>query len=681
MKKILVSIFIFFSLNISAQAPSGYYSSAEGKTTDALRTALQSIITNGTIVVGYNGLWAAYAKTDENSSGKIWDMYSNCSFIYNTQKCGNYSGECDCYNREHSSPQSWFNSADPMVSDLFNVLPTDGKVNGERSNYPYGEVGTPTYISGNGSKLGPSSFSDYTGVVFEPVDQYKGDLARTYFYMVVRYAGLCESWANGANVVYSTDNLGFTTYAMNLFLKWSRQDPVSAKEIVRNNNAYSIQNNRNPFIDNPGLEEYIWGNKKGQAFVATTVAPTYLSAPSPGVSINFRNVIYQQTDTASIFIQAANLTDDLTLTLSGTNANYFSLPTTTISKDQAQAGYKLVINYTALELGSNSVQLTISGGGITTTTTTINATGIDSFASLAASNVTSTGFTANWVSSAHATGYTLNVFSLTGDPNAVSKTLLSEDFDNGIPTSWGKSGYTDVATASNVRLGSSSQIGQITTPTLNLSVPTTLLVRARQFGTDTSAKLSVKVNGDSITSFLTTVANQDFTTNIPAKTSTSTISLSVASGSGHRAYVDYVNVSTQGQPQTATPVDGYPKSVGNVINYMVTNLQSDSTYYYTVTPEGNTTSVSGQIKIHTLKSISGIDNQKGNSIFWTATSTGINIQNLPGNCKIIVSDLLGKQFQTIYTKTSEITLNLSQKGIYLLQVLQNQELKTYKIRF
>jgi len=228
MRKLITFFSLFFSLYLNAAIPAGYYSSAEGKNTEALRSALQTILSNGTTDVGYGGLWTAYAITDLNSSGKIWDMYSNCSFTYSTAQCGTYSSECNCYNREHTSPESWFAEASPMVSDLFNVYPTDGKVNGERSNYPYGEVSTATYTSDNGSKLGESGFTGYNGVVFEPIDEYKGDFARTYFYMATRYADVCQSWSSGAEVVYGS-NLGFTSYAMNLFLKWSRDDTVSSK--------------------------------------------------------------------------------------------------------------------------------------------------------------------------------------------------------------------------------------------------------------------------------------------------------------------------------------------------------------------------------------------------------------------------------------------------------------------
>jgi endonuclease I len=681
MKKLFTFLLFTLSLTAFAQAPTGYYSSAEGKNTAALRTALQAIITNGAFNVGYGGLWTAYAKTDLNSSGKIWDMYSNCTFTYAAQQCGQYSVECDCYNREHSSPQSWFASAEPMVSDLFNVFPTDGKVNGERSNYVYGEVGTPMYTSGNGSKLGPSSFPDYAGTVFEPVDQYKGDLARSYFYMATRYAGQCESWSAGGEVMYSAAHLGLTTYAMDILLKWSRQDPVSAKEINRNNAAYGIQNNRNPFIDNPGLEEYIWGNKTNATFTVSGTVTPYLAVPSSGATVNFGNVPFQQTDTAYVFIKGINLTGDLTVALSGTNAANFSLPVASISQANATAGFKLVINFTAPAIGIQTAQLTISGGGITATPVTLNASSIDAFQALPASNITTSGFNANWTSSANATGYNLNIFSMTGNASGVPQTLLEEDFLSGFPTTWSKLGYSDTSTASNLRMGSSTQAGQITTPALNMSSATTLLVRAKEYGSDAASVLTVRVNADSVAGFLTTATNQDYTVNIPAKTATSKITLSVALGSGHRVYVDYVKVATQGVVLTPVLVNGYPMSVGNVLNYAVANLQRDSTYYYTVTPIGNTTPVSSQIMVRTLKWNTAVNELQDKTIIWTNNAEGIHFLNLPSDCNVSIVDMQGRQVQAFKHVSNELNLKLPGKGIYILQVFENAGSKVFIQKF
>ena len=687
MKKLSTFLFLTLSIYVFAQIPNGYYNSADGKNTTVLRTSLQTIIANGHSVVTYDGLWIAYNTTDVNSSGKIWDMYSNCTFTPGSSHCGNYTLECDCVNREHTSPQSWFNSESPMVSDIFNVYPTDGKVNGERNNYPYGEVGTATYTSKNGSKLGASGFADYTGIVFEPIDEYKGDFARTYFYMATRYAGLCESWIAGANVVYSTANLGLTTYAKNLFLKWSRQDPVSAKEILRNNAAYAIQNNRNPFIDNPGLEEYIWGNKTTESFYQTGNISPYLASPSTGSTLDFGNVNFQTTDTTSILIKGFNLTGDLTLVLNGKNASLFTIPVTTLSKANAEAGYRLRINYSAESLGIYSAQLNISGGGISPTSITLSAASVDGFVALLANNISTTGFNANWTSSAYATGYKLDVYSLVGDGSAIPKTILEQDFltgtgTTGVPAGWTGSGYTDNSLPGAIKLSSSGNNGKITTPILDLSTTATVLtVKAKQYNADAGAKLAVLVNADTLVKWTTAVAYQDFTINIPIKTSTSTISLYSFAGSGHRVFIDYVKLATQGIAQMPVSINGFPLSVGNVLNYSVTGLQSDSTYFYTVVPEGNSTIVSDQIKVHTLKLNSDVKNQKEILISWLSTSNGVMVRNLPYGCNLLVLDIMGKQVQSFQHVTSDQKIDLLHKGIYLLQVKQDQSTKTYKIKF
>jgi endonuclease I len=175
-------------------------------------------------------------------------------FTFMTDKCGSYSQEGDCYNREHSFPQSWFNKASPMKSDLFHVYPTDGYVNGKRSSYPYGEVSNPVWTSQNGSKLGPCSASGYSGTVFEPIDAYKGDFARTYFYMAVRYYHEDAGWQNNAAVNGSQMKPWF----LNMLYQWHLQDTVSQKEIDRNNAVYNIQHNRNPFIDRPDWVDSLW---------------------------------------------------------------------------------------------------------------------------------------------------------------------------------------------------------------------------------------------------------------------------------------------------------------------------------------------------------------------------------------------------------------------------------------
>jgi len=129
-------------------------------------------------------------------------------------------------------------------------------VNNRRGNSPLGEVGTATYTSSNGSKVGTCSVAGYTGTVFEPIDAYKGDLARSYLYMAVRYYGEDSSWP-GSDMVKGSQP---KAWALTMLLQWSKDDPVSQKEINRNDSIYKIQHNRNPFIDYPLYADMIWGS-------------------------------------------------------------------------------------------------------------------------------------------------------------------------------------------------------------------------------------------------------------------------------------------------------------------------------------------------------------------------------------------------------------------------------------
>lgn len=236
-----------------------YYAKADlSKSGASLKSEFTSIIHSHTNV-GYNGLWNVYEDSDDDGKGNYWDMYSNIRHRINDDKCGNYGGEGDCVNREHTIPQSVFDERSPMVADAHQVIPTDGYVNGRRSNYPFGEVGTATYTSGNGSKLGKCSYPGYSGTVFEPIDEYKGDFARIHFYFVTCYASEMKSgWGSYASFNYSSA-LGLSNWAQSMLLSWAEEDPVSPKEIERNNAVYSHQKNRNPFVDFPSLAEAIFG--------------------------------------------------------------------------------------------------------------------------------------------------------------------------------------------------------------------------------------------------------------------------------------------------------------------------------------------------------------------------------------------------------------------------------------
>ncbi len=244
-----------------------YYNGITGTSGMTLKDQLTDLI-DGHTVVSYDGLYDLYKTSDNRpEDNTVFDMYGDFHFSH-SKTCGNYKNEGDCFNREHSVPKSWFNEKSPMYSDAFHLYPTDGKVNGMRSNYAFGEVSSASYsytfkndITGV-SKKGNSKRSGYSGVVFEPADCYKGDFARTYFYFATRYKDIMGTMSGDGQVHFtsSTTYCNLTEYSKDLFLDWHRADPVSKKEIVRNNAVYAKQKNRNPFIDHPEYVEAIWGD-------------------------------------------------------------------------------------------------------------------------------------------------------------------------------------------------------------------------------------------------------------------------------------------------------------------------------------------------------------------------------------------------------------------------------------
>lgn len=272
MKRTVFVVLVFlvvFVTNSLAQ----YYSSALGLNGTALRSALHNIIDNHNAQAW--PLWSHFYSTDVKTGSIVWDIYSDIpsgtppyTFTLGTNQCGNYTGEGQCYNHEHSWPSTYFNDDLPMKSDLHHVFPTDGFVNNKRSNFPFGEVsGSISYSCDNGGKLGSSNtYIGYNLDVFEPIDAYKGDIARAYFYMSTRYYNEDAGWgnwimANGANL--SQD-------AVDLLLQWHQQDPVSLKEQNRNNEIFAIQGNRNPFVDYPIFADCIWGSANCTSLSAPT---------------------------------------------------------------------------------------------------------------------------------------------------------------------------------------------------------------------------------------------------------------------------------------------------------------------------------------------------------------------------------------------------------------------------
>ena len=251
------------------------YEALEGLASMELRESLHEEIKDHTVLT-YKQIRGDQAKVDVRADGKIWDIYSASDF--------NLSDNCDdkkdptaegvCYNREHILPVACWTinknrdeaEKEVMFTDLHHVVSTDGFVNAQRSAWVYDEVKSVTWTNNLGSKLGTGKTWNETS--FEPVDEYKGDIARVYFYMLTCY--MDKDFTQGGKgyryFSYSNGVCDFKSQALALILKWHRQDPVSEKEVARNTKVADLQGNVNPFVEQPALVEYIWGTMKGKPY-------------------------------------------------------------------------------------------------------------------------------------------------------------------------------------------------------------------------------------------------------------------------------------------------------------------------------------------------------------------------------------------------------------------------------
>jgi len=340
-------LFLVLFTGICAQIPSSYYNAAEGKSGKELKTALHEIIrshrsldydVNWSIWWGRSGENNGYfQQTDWHADGYYWDMYS-------TDKHDIYYVGGEVQNKEHAMPRSWWaGSADypnyDANGDLHNLFPSNSVANEAKSNYPLGTTNGGTFNNGV-SKVGRSTFSGYSGEVFEPADEYKGDFARTYMYMVTCYQDYSSKWRSLSSSMISGNTLNI--YSVNLLMKWHRNDPVSEKEKKRNDAVYDLQDNRNPFIDFPDLAEYIWGNlSEKEVWIPSATYSDFAVYSSIGstneikVSVSRRereDVYYEIHSTAGIKVDSGNLNESGLILLENVKSGMYILTVYSVNK-------------------------------------------------------------------------------------------------------------------------------------------------------------------------------------------------------------------------------------------------------------------------------------------------------------------------------------------------------------
>lgn len=297
----LISVTLF-----AADIPTGYYDAIEGTQDSVLKSTLSLIVRGGVrYEYGINtyhstnnppewivgdlkayGTWQALPFTDHKPGGVVWDMYSNCVRYY-----PNKLGDSGCsLNIEHCLPKSWWGgTVNEAYKDLYNLNPSDQRTNGQKSNSAPGHVKKGDKFDNGSFKMAKANTSGYGYICWEPAEEYRGDFARTYFYMATAYEYL--EWTAYPQYISNTNYLMFSDSIQKVLLDWHRADPVSDKERCRADVISDIQGNRNPFIDYPELVEYIWGDRKGQTVdintltcaFATGFCPDDMGEPEPQI--------------------------------------------------------------------------------------------------------------------------------------------------------------------------------------------------------------------------------------------------------------------------------------------------------------------------------------------------------------------------------------------------------------
>lgn len=667
-------------LSVTAQIPAGYYSGATGKKGAVLKTALHQKIRTAT-VLDYGGgdgkTWSGFVQTDVRPDGTVWDMYSNVVRQFN----GNLS--VTGMNIEHSFAKSWWGGTETQAYfDLHHLNPSDATANQRKSSYVISVVDSTIVYENSVIKVGKTRKKPgYLFYAWEPADEYKGDFARIYMYMVTAYEDYAPLWTNDSEHLLDNNTYPvFEKWVLDILLQWSRQDPVSAKEINRNNVVYSIQGNRNPYIDYPLMAEYVWGERKTMPFTENGVVTyPYLNYPDNADSVQSPLLYLQQSVMFEVPVKGNNLTGSLSFQLSGPNAADFSIGATTMSKSVAEAGSSVDVTVNGNTAGVKTAYLTISGGGLTNIVVKLKAQVSDVFVALPASNIRSNGFTANWTVARNVANYQLNVFSLRPTGAFLPQNRLEEDFLIALPNTWFRDGYTDLSVVGSIRLASSSNFGKVVLPPLDLSLNgARITVQARQYSSDTGAKLTLQVNNTQMVQWTTATAVQTFTIDVPRSTSAAQISLSAIAGK--RVYVDYVKVEELMPVTTRIMESGFPVQVANVTSAAVSGLIADSTYYYTVLPLGvSGAAESNSVRVHTDITTGNVKPALNKGLTVNSVSGHkVLLKNIPDKSTVRIYSGKGVLVRTVNQPESASVLQLPAAGVYLLQIQSSKGLQFVK---
>lgn len=424
MKRLNIFLLMMAAISMTAIAgyPEGYYDQMDGKMKETLKAAAKQCVQKHVRLDYYElpNYWQYSDVYPEliNGNKRWWEMYSNQTLLIYPYQSGTQAFSANKMQREHAIPKSWWKKANgdieytPAYTDMWNLYPSEAAANQAKSNYPFGETRTTSFNNGV-TKVGApkTGYGGGSASVFEPGDEYKGDFARTIFYMATVYDDL--NWVYRYMFV-NNSYPSLQQWSIDMLLDWARKDPVSQKEIDRNNIVEQYQGNRNPFIDFPNLAEYIWGRSMNDVFyladqedsdpIPPITGNPEITEPINGESLDFGQTAVGHSVNRALHIKGSNMTEPLSLRVVGANSSYFKLETEKIPglTINQYGDYLLNITYLPETTGTHTAKLSIYDGGLEGTIVvdlrgeSLDVPEMKALNALAATDVTENGYTANW---------------------------------------------------------------------------------------------------------------------------------------------------------------------------------------------------------------------------------------------------------------------------------------------
>lgn len=683
----------------NAESLSAYYAATQGLNQGALKTALYEIIKNPR-VVGYDNLWQYFPQTDRKADGTVWDMYSNNTYYFPDDGTSTATG----MDKEHAFPKSWWSSGVnsnkyDCYSDLFNLNPADAKANQSgKSNWTMGLVDTTANILFNNGIV--KSGYDKNGYrVWEPGNEYKGDFARTYMYVVTCYEFISTAGTNGTptwssdaqrQILWNSKDTYpiFTESSIQLLLEWHHNDPVSDKELKRNEVIYGIQGNRNPFIDCPAFADYIWGDKKDEPFdIALITGKAFFSMPQNGETYAFKGDSINRQQNLKMQFRANNVSKPIAINIVGNTKGEFTLSKTTLTAAEATNGAILTLGYTSSVPARDTVQLQLVSDELDAPVViTLTAEAFDTFRVLDP-DVTENTLTLRWTASADADRYAISVFQPRDTGEMAWLNILDEEFVwQNLPDTWSYSVNSkgtrvgvEIEQQNYVKLASGSYDGFVQTPALHVGDTVIVSTRAAQYNNNSTANVSLTIAAND-TDIATHAITSDFQSFIDTIITTQpTLAFRFTAKKGKQVWLDAVRIDTHTGIESQVLIrDEFPATTTDT-HYTVSDLVTDEHYWYTIQPQGGTyETIYGPFEV--VITPTAVKRLPAGNIIWSVERDVLHLEQLPTHADITLYDLAGHTLFTVRKNTNyALDIPLTTSGIFILQIAGRKPTKILKM--